>query len=218
MVSKIIINRCINLDSYSQSYLLFVFMLYQLFSIATCKGQYTHPTNFNEKGIKTLTLNLERITSFNDNKDVSLYGFKIGYGTYITKRLALNGILDFITLHGKYVTENNSGIQILKANTSAIGVSVLLRWYTLHMNTVSLFIDANAGFLFSFKSFPVYGTKLNLTARPGIGMAIGLSKTAQLLLGANRFHLSNGQGYNHPINPGYDGLGLFMGIVFLSMR
>jgi len=65
-----------------------------------------------------------------------------------------------------------------------------------------------------FKVFRLGAPELNYTVRPGGRITIQLNKSLQLLAGLNRFHLSNGQGFKHPHNPAYDGLGVFMGVVF----
>jgi hypothetical protein len=166
-----------------------------------------------QKGDKLFTLGLEYVDSFSANKDIELYSFRMGYGSLLFKKVAFFGTLNITGTRGFLKIENENTSEILNAESLGIGTSFLFRWYFVQFKNIYLFLDVGAGMLYTFQSFPPKGTKLNFTTRPGSGLAIHLNSKIQLLGGINRFHLSNGQGYNHPYNPAFDGLGFFVGII-----
>ncbi|MFX0557890.1 acyloxyacyl hydrolase [Maribacter sp. CXY002] len=195
----------------------FLFLLH-CFAATNCCSQTKSFSDHNHKGAEIFSSQLEYVSTLDNDKDVSVYTIKIGYGAYILKKLTLIGLIDLVTFKGDYMIQLNSKQNIFNADTFGIGTAMQLRWYVLTLGRISIFLDATAGFLYSLKSFPPTGTKLNFTARPGAGIAITVNKSLQLLIGANRFHLSNGQGYKHPINPSYDGLGIYLGMIFHPIK
>ncbi|WP_289644997.1 hypothetical protein [Maribacter aestuarii] len=166
-----------------------------------------------QKGDKLFTLGLEYVDSFSADKDIDLYSFRLGYGSLLFKNVVFFGTLNISGTSGLLKIENEDTTEILNAESFGFGTSFLFRWYFVQFKNISLFLDVGAGLLYSFQSFPPKGTKLNFTTRPGGGLAININSRTQLLGGINRFHLSNGQGYNHPFNPAFDGLGFFVGII-----
>lgn len=161
---------------------------------------------YNQKERNSYSLGVEYVNGFNTTMEA--YSLRLGYGSMLSNKIGIYGLIDLTTTKGfrELLMEGNTNR--LDAESFGLGTSFLLRWYPIRLGSVRLFIDLAAGVLYSFKSFPPNGTRLNFTARPGAGLAIHLNSKTQLELGINRFHLSNGQGYNHPINPTFNGLGL----------
>lgn len=162
--------------------------------------------DYNQKERNCYSLGVEYVNGFNTAMEA--YSLRLGYGSMLSNKIGIYGLIDLTTTKGfrELLMEGNTNR--LDAESFGLGTSFLLRWYPIRLGSVRLFIDLAAGVLYSFKSFPPNGTRLNFTARPGAGLAIHLNSKTQLELGINRFHLSNGQGYNHPINPTFNGLGL----------
>ena len=173
--------------------------------------------NFFQKGGKLYAVNIEYVRNLKAEKHITMYSIRIGYGSFLLKNFALHGSLDLSKTNGYLKTRPNPLSEKLEANGFGIGTSFILRWYALSVGPVSLFFDTSGGILYTFNSFPPEGTKLNFTARPGGGIAFQNNNT-QFLLSVSRFHLSNGQGFKNPINPTYDGVGIFMGIIFRSKQ
>lgn len=132
----------------------------------------------------------------------------------LSKNFILHGFLDVSATNGFRFLNTESKLTSLTAESFGLGTSFFLRWYFIRIGGVRLFLDAGAGILYTFKTFPHQGTRLNFTARPGGGLTLHLNSFTQFSIGVNRFHLSNGQGYKHPHNPSFDGLGIFTNIVF----
>ncbi|MGB3152401.1 MAG: hypothetical protein WBB27_17220 [Maribacter sp.] len=185
-----------------------------VFNITAGQTQKNDLDNFFHKGGRFYSTGAEYVTSLDTDKDIEVYSFRLGYGSFPFKNISLQATLDLsgTTGYRKITMDNNT--DIFNADSFAIGTSFLLRWYFLKLGSAALFLDIGAGILYGFKSFPPGGTKLNFTARPGGGLAIELDSKTKLVVGLNRFHLSNGQGYKHPFNPAFDGLGISVGLVF----
>tara|TARA_R110000868_G_scaffold126481_4_gene333562 strand:+ start:6398 stop:7006 length:609 start_codon:yes stop_codon:yes gene_type:complete len=171
--------------------------------------------NFFHKGGKLYAANIEHVTSLKTDKDIAVYAIRLGYGSFLFNNFAIQGHLELLKTKGYFKTKPNLSFETFDANSFGIGTSFLFRWYAVKLGSVSFFVDASGGILYTFNSFPSEGTKLNFTARPGAGIAVQINNS-QLLFSANRFHLSNGQGYNHPHNPAYDGIGIFIGLIHRS--
>ena len=175
-------------------------------------AQFKNHRDFYGRGEKLYAFALEHVDGF--NTPMEMYSVRLGYGSMFSKNLAFYGLLDISTTQGSRILETDTESFVLNAESFGIGTSFLLRWHFMRIGKFRLFIDAGGGILYTFKSFPPQGTKLNFTARPGGGLSVGLNRTTQLSIGATRFHLSNGQGYKHPYNPAFDGFGVYAGIIF----
>jgi hypothetical protein len=185
------------------------------FILLTCSNsiaQNKFNDSFYQKGGKLYLLDLEFVSGFDTT--IEAYSLRLGYGTMIYKNLALYGLLDITVTDGFRITTMDSETIRLNAENFGLGTSFLLRWYIVSMGSIRLFLDVGGGILYTFESFPPQGTRLNFTARPGVGLSVNLNSAIRLFSGVNRFHLSNGQGYQHPHNPAFDGLSAFVGLVF----
>jgi hypothetical protein len=192
----------------------FFFWCFLIFNFVVAHSQIRNLDGFYSKEEKFYSVGLEYVSSFCSDKDIEVYSFRFGYGSFLLKNVSIQGTFDMSGTDGLLRIDSENPSELLNAESFGLGTSFLLRWYVVRFGSVALFLDVSAGILYTFQSFPPKGTKLNFTARPGGGIAIHLNKKLQLLAGLNRFHLSNGQGFKHPHNPAYDGLGVFMGLVF----
>lgn len=189
---------------------------YVLLAISSLIAQNKTNDSFYQKGGKLYSVGFEYVSGFDTSMEA--YSIRIGYGSMFSKKLALYGLLDLSTTNGFQVQNLDAGVQVKRAESYGTGTSFLLRWHYIRIANVRLFIDLSGGILYTFKSFPPQGTKLNFTARPSVGLAAQLNHNTQLSVGINRFHLSNGQGYKHPNNPAFDGLGIFATIIFRGKK
>ena len=183
-----------------------------LLTISSLIAQNKTNDNFYQKGGKLYSIGSEYVSGFDTSMEA--YSLRIGYGSMLSKNLAFYGLLDLSTTNGYHILKMNSDTEHLKAESFGLGTSFLLRWYPIQIVGSTMFLDLSGGILYTFKSFPPQGTNLNFTARPGVWLTAQLNSTTQLSLGVNKFHLSNWQGYKHPYNPAFDGLGIFATIVF----
>lgn len=185
-----------------------------VFNITVGHTQKNDLDDFFHKGGRFYSTGAEYVTSLDTDKDVEVYSLRLGYGSFPFKNISLQATLDLSGTTGYRNISMDNSTDFFNAESFGIGTSFLLRWYVLRFGSIALFLDASAGILYTFKSFPPRGTKLNFTARPGIGISARLNQNLNLIVGLNRFHLSNGQGYKHPFNPAFDGLGISVGLVF----
>ncbi len=184
--------------------------------LGTVHGQSTGESSNYEKGSQHILGIIEYVSGFDTQQDITVYSFRIGYGSFLFKNVSLSTFFDVSATDGFYFVKTDEKEEYQEAESFGLGTSFLLRWYAIRIGKTRIFLDASAGILYSFKSFPPKGTKLNFTTRPGIGIATKLHQNLNLIAGLNRFHLSNGQGYKHPHNPAFDGLGIHVGFVLRS--
>jgi hypothetical protein len=189
----------------------FLFAITFLISFHVTNAQHNYSSDFYEKGGKIFSLGFEHVSGFDSS--LECYSLRAGYGSMLLKNLTISSFLDLSTTNGFQVVRTFENSAKIKQENFGLGTSFLLRWYPLHLGKMKIFIDVGGGILYTFERFPYQGTKLNFTARPGVGLAIHFNENKQIVLGINRFHLSNGLGYNHPTNPAFDGLGLFASLV-----
>lgn len=193
-----------------------VLAVFILTPIVSSIAQTRNLDNFNAKGGAHYIAEIEYVSGF--NTAIEAYSLRLGYGSKVFKNGILYGVLDISSTNGFREEHSNPRNIRLNAESFGLGTSFLLQWHPVRFGNLSLFINIGGGIRYTFKSFPPEGTKLNFTARPGGGIAFHLSKDLQLLAGANRFHLSNGQGYHQSINPTFNGLGLFLGVTFRDLQ
>ncbi|MDO1513885.1 hypothetical protein Q2T41_14585 [Maribacter confluentis] len=189
----------------------FIFIITFLISLYVTNAQHNYSSEFYKKGGKIFSLGFEHVSGFDSS--LECYSLRAGYGSMLLKNLTVFSFLDLSTTNGFQVIRSDENLLKIRQENFGLGTSFLLRWYPLHLGKIKLLIDVGGGILYTFKIFPYQGTKLNFTARPGVGLAIPIKENQQIVLGINRFHLSNGLGYNHPTNPAFDGLGLFASFV-----
>ncbi|SFR66257.1 acyloxyacyl hydrolase [Maribacter stanieri] len=189
----------------------FLLVITFLISFHIANAQHNYSNKFNEKGGKIFSLGLEHVSGFNTS--LECYSLRAGYGSMLLKNLTISSFLDLSITNGFQVVRTFENSAKIRQENFGLGTSFLLRWYPLHLGKMKVFIDVGGGILYTFERFPYQGTKLNFTARPGVGIAMHFDDNKQIVFGINRFHLSNGLGYNHPSNPAFDGLGLFTSIV-----
>tara|TARA_R110001592_G_scaffold304426_1_gene576894 strand:+ start:4968 stop:5588 length:621 start_codon:yes stop_codon:yes gene_type:complete len=187
-----------------------------LFTISGLIAQNKTYENFYQRGGKLYSVGLEYVSGFDTS--IEAYSFRIGYGSVLSKNLTIYGLLDLSTTNGFQVLKQDDDTQKIRAESFGTGTSFLLRWHCIRIAGIRLFIDLSGGILYTFKSFPPEGTNLNFTARPGVGLAVHLNSITKLSIGVNRFHLSNGQGFKHPQNPAFDGLGIFATVAFRGKK
>ena len=192
--------------------LLFLLGCLMIIPFLNSSAQSRPNDSFYQKGGKLCSVNLEYVSGFDTKMEA--YSLRLGYGTLLSKNLALYGLFDISATNGFRTLNMDTETIDLSSESFGLGASFLLRWHPIRMGAIRLFLDVGGGILYTFESFPPQGTNLNFTARPGIGIAVHLNSSIQLSAGVNRFHLSNGQGYKHPHNPAFDGLGIFVGVVF----
>lgn len=192
---------------------LFLVLGFIVFSSTQTCAQDKYALQASKKSDKLYMLGIESVTSLHEEKNINVYAFRLGYGSFFLQNVAVLGTLDVSGTTGFLTVDTVSNTEDFNAESFGLGTSFLLRWYFVQFKSISLFLDLDAGIRYTFKSFPPKGTKLNFTTRPGFGISIRTNRNLNLIAGLNRFHLSNGQGYHHPNNPAFDGLGFFVGIV-----
>ncbi|MGO4918024.1 acyloxyacyl hydrolase [Maribacter spongiicola] len=201
-------NECDTIQKIPKQFLLVITFL---ISFHVINAQHNFSSEFYKKGGKIFSLGFEHVSGFNTS--LECYSLRAGYGSMLLKNLTVFSFLDLSTTNGFQVIGSDENLLKTRQKSFGLGTSFLLRWYLLHSGKIKMFIDVGGGILYTFERFPYQGTKLNFTARPGVGIAMHFDDNKQIVFGINRFHLSNGLGYNHPSNPAFDGLGLFASIV-----
>lgn len=131
----------------------------------------------------------------------------------------LRGPLRRLSLGGELGVHRTGGdVQYLfdprTYGSSATGFSTLAfaRLYAFDTRRVDVFAEGSAGFVKFGEPFPPNGTVINGMLRYAAGVRVGVTGRVALEGGYRHTHVSNGMGLV-PLNPSFDGHGVFGGVV-----
>lgn len=109
-------------------------------------------------------------------------------------------------------------------NTLGIGLRPFVRFYPISNENFKLFFQSGAGLIFFAENYPQpsgffgdyrEGTRLNGSPRYGIGSEFRLSNQLSGQVGLWHVHFSNGNNPSYDRNPGHDGNGFSVGLIYI---
>lgn len=145
------------------------------------------------------------MTTSNDSD--SLYLGHMGVGYFMWDGFSVN-----LEVVGGVVDGSNEN-QATGGDFEASGFDVLLRWHLLRGDGWSIYAEGGAGTLYTSKSFPADGTHFNFTPQVGAGVTLRVLGDMRLMGGIRWHHISNAGIYDHGINPGFDGIMTYAGLM-----
>jgi hypothetical protein len=157
--------------------------------------EYLSPTE-DDRDIETFNVDFNYLLSTFDKLHLSIY-FGIT-GTYATGSITqLEGDINAGTL--KEVSYDNSAF--------GIGPGILLGFYIIKLNRISLHINGSGNFILYSERFPAGGDYYNFMWRGGPMIAYEVGRAKSIGVGYQLSHVSNGQGVLSE-NPSYDAHGI----------
>lgn len=90
----------------------------------------------------------------------------------------------------------------------------LLRHHIIRRENWSLFLDASAGVSQSTHAVPAGGTHFNFIEETGVGVTYKLNEHLHVITGARYWHLSNARLHGPDKNPGLNGVGGYIGLMW----
>ncbi len=162
------------------------------------------------------------------SKRLSFYDdLGVSFGYYASKTTVFQnntGILydvrRYLTLGAEFSTVH---VLDIKNNTWGIGLRPFVRFYAVRKDNINLFFQSGAGLILFADTYPKpsgffgdnrEGTKLNGSPKYGFGTEFRINKNISGQAGVWHIHFSNG---NHPSsdrNPGHDGNGFSIGVIY----
>jgi len=143
--------------------------------------------------------------------------------SYVTPiRFSVDHFYNFDIIGGYYLFDNFSinadllASYVDQPDENAIlgGFGFLLRYHFVNHDPWSLFIDAGGGLSYADPQVPEFGTHFNFTAKGGGGISYRLRDDLHLLTGVRYFHVSNGDIHGRENNPSFDGIQLWIGMMW----
>ena len=165
------------------------------------------PSPFQE-GTQTLSLSASYIPPIRFSED-ELLGVEFGLGYYFAENHQIN--LEF----QGYYSDDRDYLDGGSGDVLIGGVGLLGRWHFLPRQNWSLFLDGGGSVTQATRHFPAEGTHFNLTGKIGLGASLRLGDATHLMGGARYFHLSNGQIRKMDDNPSYDGIQIWVGVMWM---
>ncbi len=99
-----------------------------------------------------------------------------------------------------------------RSDALGAGFGPLLRWNALDFKRWRVFGDLGVDVMTTNNSFPAGGTKYDFFLQGGAGTSFRLNEANWLETSFHWTHISNGQGYQVPSNPTWQGYGLTVGL------
>jgi hypothetical protein len=93
-------------------------------------------------------------------------------------------------------------------------LDVSIRHHIIRGEGWSIFVDASAGISQSSVRIPLGGTHFNFIEEAGVGGTYKLSDRCHLIGGVRYWHLSNARLHGGDENPGLNGIGAYVGVLF----
>jgi len=163
-----------------------------------------------QRGSSFQTAFVEYFNSEQSDRDINIMNLNFEKGYYVLKRLSLSRGVHVMLTNGHRIDRGDSDRK-LNADILALGSAGTIRGDVVRKHRHNLFIAFRLGFLLCSDKFPPGGTFWNFTQRYVVGVSVRFLTNANLLLGVNRLHVSNG-GYHR--NPSYNGNGAFFGVTY----
>ena len=136
---------------------------------------------------------------FSDDK---FYNVNIGLGYCLLDNLSITG-----NLEGYYADQPD--------NSAVLGgAGLMLRAHLIHIDRLTLYLDAGGSATLADKPVPEFGTHFNFTVKGGAGATWRLRDGFYLEGGARYFHLSNGNLHGRDQNPSFDGIEYYGGMMW----
>ena len=161
-----------------------------------------------EPGTWSLSLAGSYITPIRFSED-ELATVDVGVGYYFAENNQIN-----LELQG-YYSDDREYLDGGGGDVWIGGIGLLGRWHFLARQNWSLFLDGGGSVLYANRAFPAEGTQFNLTGKVGLGASLRIGDDTHLMGGARYFHLSNGQIRKSDDNPSYDGIQVWVGILWM---
>jgi hypothetical protein len=162
------------------------------------------PTMF-PKGMWTLEFDAAYYHALADDEDI--YSGYAGVGYFFDRKHEVRA--EFL---GQYMYEEGDSPDADDA--AAFGANLGLRYHFYEYERLSLFIEGIAGFFYANRNFPQGGTHFNFNEQLGLGATFRLYDNAHVIGGVRYMHISNARIRGEDENPGFDGLGGFVGMLF----
>jgi opacity protein-like surface antigen len=112
-------------------------------------------------------------------------------------------------------------------NTWGFGLRPFIRFYVVERDRWRIYFESGAGLIYFLNEYPQpsgffgdtrTGTRLNGSPKYGVGTEVNIGQTVSIVAGVRHVHISNG---NHPDadrNPGHDGNGFTIGVLYTPHR
>ncbi|QOV92033.1 acyloxyacyl hydrolase [Humisphaera borealis] len=93
-------------------------------------------------------------------------------------------------------------------------LDLLLRHHVIKRDRWTLFFDIGAGITQATRDVPTGGTHFNFIEEAGVGITYKLDERVHLIAGARYWHLSNARIHGEDQNPGLNGYGGYVGLMW----
>jgi phage-related protein len=93
-------------------------------------------------------------------------------------------------------------------------LDILLRHHIIKRPTWTFFLDVGAGIAQASRDVPTGGTHFNFIEEAGLGFTFKLDDNVHLITGARYWHLSNARIHGEDQNPGLNGYGAYIGLMW----
>ncbi len=163
-----------------------------------------------EKGSRFQSTFVEYFNSEDADRDINIINLNFERGHYVLQRLSLSRTVHLMLTNGHRIDRGDSDRK-LNADRLGVGLAGTIRFDVVQKDRHNLFIAFRLGFLLCSDQLPPGGTFWNFTQRYVFGVSVRILSNANLLLGVNRLHISNG-GYKR--NPSYNGNGVLAGVMY----
>lgn len=99
-------------------------------------------------------------------------------------------------------------------DTTIFALDLLIRHHLIRGDGWSVFVDASAAVSQSLYHIPSNGTHFNFMEEAGVGATVRLADHTHLIGGVRYWHLSNARIHGADENPGLNGVGGYVGLLF----
>jgi hypothetical protein len=134
----------------------------------------------------------------------ALYSGHIGVGYHPLDNVSIN-----LEAVGRYFNAFSA-----EPNGEAGGLDLFIRWRWLDAGDLSSYLELGSGIIESSSSIPPNGTHFNFVPQIGVGLTMRVVDQTRLMIGSRWLHVSNGGLSSQDINPGYDGVMIYAGMLF----
>jgi hypothetical protein len=109
-----------------------------------------------------------------------------------------------------------SGYLVDQPNEDGIGssIDIMGRIHLLKFDGFTIYFDGGGSRIWTDTAVPEGGTTYNWIGRVGGGASWHIGENMHLMGGARYFHLSNGDEHGRINNPSYDGVEMYLGLIF----
>lgn len=93
-------------------------------------------------------------------------------------------------------------------------LDLLIRHHIVKHDRWTLFLDVGAGIAQATRDVPTGGTHFNFIEEAGVGVTYRIDDNVHLIAGARYWHLSNARIHGEDQNPGLNGYGGYVGLIW----